>query len=203
MDALLAAYRIGARVAWRGWSETAAQEGMPAATLARFAELVFAYIDELSAASAAGHTDELATSGRVRERYLEQLAQALLAEASLESLQALAERADWTAPATLTALLVPQAQVRAVLGAVERGAVRRARLLARDGEEPLQGHLHGLVDGGAHRALQRPGVAGDLLDDGRHGVAGDLREHRPEPLGDVRAEGEGPVHLFPSNKECR
>jgi hypothetical protein len=119
MDALLAAYRIGARVAWRGWSEAAAAAGMPAATLARFAELVFAYIDELSAASAAGHTDELATSGRVRERYLEQLAQGLLAESSPEQLAALAERADWAPPTTLTAVLVPQAQVRAVLAAVD------------------------------------------------------------------------------------
>ena len=31
--------------------------------MAQFAELVFAYIDELSAASVAGHTDELSTSG--------------------------------------------------------------------------------------------------------------------------------------------
>ncbi len=119
MDALLAAYRIGARVAWRGWSEAAAAAGMPAATLARFAELVFAYIDELSAASAAGHTDELATSGRVRERYLEQLAQSLLADAPVDTLRALAERADWAAPTTLTAVIVQQAQVRAVLAAVD------------------------------------------------------------------------------------
>ena len=41
--------------------------------MAQFAELVFAYIDELSAASVAGHTDELTTSGRVRERYRERL----------------------------------------------------------------------------------------------------------------------------------
>ena len=36
------------------------QPGCPAATVAAFAELVFAYIDELSAASVAGHADELA-----------------------------------------------------------------------------------------------------------------------------------------------
>ena len=44
--------------------------------MAEFAELMFAYIDELSAASVAGHTDELTTSGRVRERYRERLASA-------------------------------------------------------------------------------------------------------------------------------
>ncbi|HQR28281.1 MAG TPA: PucR family transcriptional regulator, partial [Nocardioides sp.] len=49
-DALLAAYRVGARVSWRELSATAVASGVSAATLAAFAELVFAYIDELSAA---------------------------------------------------------------------------------------------------------------------------------------------------------
>ena len=79
MDALLAAYRVGARVAWRELAAVAAQAGVEASTMAQFAELVFAYIDELSAASVAGHTDELSTSGRVRERYRERLGQQLLA----------------------------------------------------------------------------------------------------------------------------
>ena len=86
MDALLAAYRVGARVAWREMSTAAVERGLPAETVAQFAELVFAYIDELSAASVAGHTDELATSGRVRQQYRERLAQALLAGATAEVL---------------------------------------------------------------------------------------------------------------------
>ena len=53
-DALLSAYRIGARVAWREMSARAVAAGIPAERLAGFAELVFAYIDELSAASVAG-----------------------------------------------------------------------------------------------------------------------------------------------------
>jgi hypothetical protein len=67
-DALLSAYRIGARVSWRELSRGAVESGMDAETLARFAELVFAFIDELSASSAAGHTDELATTGRAAGR---------------------------------------------------------------------------------------------------------------------------------------
>jgi hypothetical protein len=119
MDALLAAYRVGARVSWRGWSSAAAVREMPGDTLATFAELVFAYIDELSAASAAGHADELATTGRVRERYLQQLAEHLLADAAPDVLDAAAERADWEPPTTLTAVLVPQARVRRLLGEVD------------------------------------------------------------------------------------
>jgi hypothetical protein len=62
MDALLSAYRVGARVAWRELSATAVAAGLGAETVARFAELVFAFIDELSASSVAGHADELAIS---------------------------------------------------------------------------------------------------------------------------------------------
>ena len=73
-DALLSAYRVGARVSWRELSATAVAAGVSAQAVASFAEMVFAYIDELSAASVAGHTDELETSGRVRQRYLDRLA---------------------------------------------------------------------------------------------------------------------------------
>ncbi|EEP75017.1 hypothetical protein MCAG_05344, partial [Micromonospora sp. ATCC 39149] len=48
MDALLAAYRVGARVAWREVSTATVRAGLAAATVAEFAELMFAYIDELS-----------------------------------------------------------------------------------------------------------------------------------------------------------
>jgi hypothetical protein len=119
VDALLAAYRVGARVAWREMSATAVESGLPATTIAQFAELVFAYIDDLSAASVAGHTDELATSGRVRQQYRERLGQALLSGAPLEELMRRAERADWTPPARLTAVLVPAARTREVLSLVD------------------------------------------------------------------------------------
>src|SRR3954449_8595470 len=78
MDALLAAYRVGARVAWRHMSDTAVAAGLTVGSLARFAELVFAYIDQLSASSVAGHTDELETTGRVRRHHLERLRAPLL-----------------------------------------------------------------------------------------------------------------------------
>lgn len=107
MDALLAAYRVGARVSWRELSASAVAVGIDAATIARFAELVFAYIDELSAASVAGHADELASEGRIRERRRERLAVDLLAGRDEEALVALAERAEWPLPRTLTAVVLP------------------------------------------------------------------------------------------------
>jgi hypothetical protein len=114
-EALLAAYRIGARVSWREMSMTAVRNGVDAEDLVPFAELVFAYIDELSAASVAGHTDELATTGRVRQRLLERVGHALLGGASEQGVLEAAERAGWEPPTTLTAVLVPEAQVRPVL----------------------------------------------------------------------------------------
>lgn len=119
MEALLAAYRVGARVAWREMSATAVTANLPADQLARFAELVFAYIDELSAASVSGHSDELATTGRVRLRYLERLAHDLLDGAAEETLVADAERADWAPPETLVAVVLPSSQVRAALSGLD------------------------------------------------------------------------------------
>src|SRR6478609_2321782 len=118
-EALLAAYRIGARVAWRDMSKTAVDAGVEPMTLVGFAELVFAYIDELSAASVAGHTDELATTGRVRQRLLERIARHLLQGDSPETVVAAAARADWTPPRSLTAVVLPGAQVRHVLRSVD------------------------------------------------------------------------------------
>ena len=112
IDVLLSAYRVGARVAWRELSATAVSAGLEAKTVARFAELVFAFIDELSASSVSGHADELATAGRVRQRYLDALTSQLLAGEPAEVLGASAERANWPVPQTLTAVLLPAARSR-------------------------------------------------------------------------------------------
>ncbi|MGL5811228.1 MAG: PucR family transcriptional regulator [Nocardioides sp.] len=119
VDALLAAYRVGARVSWRELSATAVAAGVPAPVLADFAELVFAYIDALSASSVAGHTDELASSDRVRERALARLAAGLLRAEPADVLKAASERAGWAVPRTLTAVILPEAQVRPALGALD------------------------------------------------------------------------------------
>jgi hypothetical protein len=130
MDALLAAYRVGARVSWRHMSDTAVAAGLTVGSLARFAELVFAYIDQLSAASVAGHTDELETTGRVRRHHLERLGALLLAGRPLHDLTAAAERADWLPPRTLTAVLLPEVRARGALALLD------VRTLQVDDEPP-------------------------------------------------------------------
>jgi len=123
-DALLSAFRIGARVSWREMSTTAVRNGLPAAVMADFAELVFAYIDELSAAAVAGHTDETDTTGRVRQRLLDKVAALLVAGAPVDEVTAAAEAAGWSPPTTLTAVLVPESQVRPVLGQLAAGTLQ-------------------------------------------------------------------------------
>ncbi|MFG1994526.1 PucR family transcriptional regulator [Actinoplanes sp. NPDC048988] len=129
LDALLGAYRVGARVSWHELAAISVSSGQPAATIAHFAELVFAYIDELSAASVAGHADQLASSGRARIRDLEQLAQALLAGEPEHVVVAAAERADWSPPRTLTAVLVPEHATRTVVDLLDPRTLQLSEVL--------------------------------------------------------------------------
>ncbi len=115
VDALLAAYRVGARVSWRELSQVAVAQGAAPQTLAQFAEVVFAYIDELSAASVAGHADQMRSIGREREERLATLGRLIIAGESEEVLRVAATRAHWAAPRTLTAVLVPSSQARSTL----------------------------------------------------------------------------------------
>lgn len=95
-DVLLAAYRVGARTAWRDLSAIVVSYGLAGDALALFAELMFAYIDQLSAFSVSGHGDELAVTGLARQRNREHLALQLLNTARPEDLAVAAERADWS-----------------------------------------------------------------------------------------------------------
>jgi len=122
-EALLAAYRIGARVAWREMSSIAVEAGLPPESLVEFAALVFSYIDELSDVSAAGHADQQASTGRVRQRLLERLARQLLEGASAEAVEETVARAEWTPPTTLTAALLPAAEAGAALAHVPSGTL--------------------------------------------------------------------------------
>jgi hypothetical protein len=171
MDALLSAYRVGARVAWRYMSEAGVAGGLTASTLAKFAELVFAYIDELSASSAAGHADELATTGRVRERYLHRLALSLLHGEAPDLLAKRADRANWEPPATLAAVVLPSAHVAGALRVLDPRTLR-----AEEGMPDLEGDDDGdvavlLVPDAVGRS--RPATLGKLR--GHHACIGPAR----------------------------
>ncbi|MCL2543417.1 MAG: helix-turn-helix domain-containing protein [Nocardioidaceae bacterium] len=149
-DALLSAYRIGSRTAWQHLSARAVALGVDATTVAAFAGLVFAWIDELSAASVAGHRDEEETTGRARQRLLEELAQALLDGASEPELAAAVEHADWRPPTTLTAVIAPSSQVAPLLQLLPAATLEAADQPGLDGAGLL---LVPDADGSARRAL--------------------------------------------------
>ncbi len=155
MDALVSAYRVGARVAWHDLSAVAVGAGLPAGEVAKFAELVFDFIDQLSAVSVSGHAEESATTGRVRQRRREQLAASLLAGATTDRLLELAERAEWVPPQTLTAVVLPVAAVGDVTSRLDPGTLR-----AGEAAPGLEEHDHLTVllvpdQGGSARAVLR------------------------------------------------
>jgi hypothetical protein len=135
MDALLAAYRVGARVAWRDFAAEMVHLGVSADTLADLAELVFAYIDQLSAASVAGHADELASAGRAHQQHVQRLARQLLEGAPEVDLLVLAETAGWRPPESLTAVVLPAAQVRRALQRLDHRTLTVPADLATDAPE--------------------------------------------------------------------
>ncbi|MEI7054965.1 helix-turn-helix domain-containing protein [Nocardioides sp. CCNWLW239] len=182
MEALLAAYRIGARVAWRELASKAVEGGMAPEMLVEFSALVFAWIDEISEASAAGHADERATTGRVQRQLRERLARKLLAEATPEELDDAAVRAEWTPPSTLTAVLVPNSQVGTILAKVNQGT------LEHDDLRDLDDHTLLLVPdahGRRRRALMK-------ALEGRRAVAGPAKPWREARVSYERARR---VHL--------
>ncbi|XAS76801.1 helix-turn-helix domain-containing protein [Dermatophilaceae bacterium Sec6.4] len=126
MDALLSAYRIGARVAWREMSTAAVAAGLDAATTAQFAELVFTYIDELTASSVEGHATALAQQDRTTERRRERVASALIAGRSEEVVRELAARADWAPPRRLTAVVLPSIRLGPLLSGLGPNTLRAA-----------------------------------------------------------------------------
>lgn len=111
MEALLAAYRIGARVAWERMSSLALTNSMPTERLVSLAEAIFVYIDEISAVSAQGH----ASHAGLRHVQRSRLVQALLNGQALTDpvgVQAAADAAGWVLPERLAVAVVPLADGR-------------------------------------------------------------------------------------------
>ena len=110
LDSLQAAYRIGARVAWRRFADACRRAGVGAEPLALLAEAVFAYIDELAADSVEGYAQAQAEVEDLRRRRRRELAALLLGDppADATDLAAAARAAAWDVPARLAAVACPE-----------------------------------------------------------------------------------------------
>jgi hypothetical protein len=106
LDSLQAAYRIGARVAWRRFADACGRAGVGAEAVARLAEAVFAYIDELAAESVEGFAQAQAEVEDLRRRRRRELVALLLSDppADAEDVTAAARAASWEVPTGLAAL---------------------------------------------------------------------------------------------------
>src|SRR4051794_25163101 len=118
LDALQAAYRTGARVAWRRSGEAAAAAGIDADDQRRLAEAIFAYIDQLAGESVAGYAAAQARVAGEAERRRRRLIEALVEGQPQAAVDAAAVEAAWPLPRTLAV---------AVADTAERLAARLAR----------------------------------------------------------------------------
>jgi len=109
LDALQAAYRVGARVAWRRVSRLSADAGVPVAAQHELAEAIFAYIDQLAAESVEGYADAQAAEAGSLQRRREELLMLLLAQpaAATPVLEEAGTRAGWRVPRRLAMIALP------------------------------------------------------------------------------------------------
>jgi hypothetical protein len=132
LDSLQAAYRIGARVAWRRFADACRRARVGAEPLALLAEAVFAYIDELAADSVEGYAQAQAEVEDLRRRRRRELVALLLDDppADAADLAAASRAASWEVPAGLAALACPED----VLARVARRLPPEALATVVDGE---------------------------------------------------------------------
>ena len=110
MDALQSAYRIGSRVLWRRIAGTSGDHGLEAESIFRLAEALFAYIEQLAAASVSGYAYEQSLAAGSRQARQHALVERLCRMPAPDGaeLEALAREAGWSTPKTVAALVTSE-----------------------------------------------------------------------------------------------
>jgi hypothetical protein len=118
LDSLQAAYRIGARVAWRRIAAAGRRANLEAEPLTLLAEAIFAYIDELSSDSVEGYAEAQATAEDLRRRRRQELTALLLGEAPAEpaDIAAAAQSAGWRLPRVLAVVACADEDLTEIAG---------------------------------------------------------------------------------------
>src|SRR5688572_629206 len=128
LDALLAAYRVGARLAWRRFVEAGVEGGLAPDAIYALGEAIFAYIDELSAESAEGYAEEQTAAAGESERRRRRLVRVLAQDPppGQEAVRTAAAAAAWTLPrAGVAALVVATGDDEAPLDSIAGRLARR------------------------------------------------------------------------------
>jgi hypothetical protein len=116
LDSLQAAYRVGARVAWRRLALVARTAELDSGLLSLLAEAIFAYIDELSADSVEGYAAARTESEEVRSRRRYELVELLMREPAVkrDDVNAAARAAGWKPARRLATLACIEDDAKAI-----------------------------------------------------------------------------------------
>jgi PucR C-terminal helix-turn-helix domain len=144
LDALLAAYRVGARLAWRRFVEAGVAGGLSPPAIYALGEAIFAYIDELSAESAEGYAEEQTAAAGESERRRRRLVRLLAQDppAGQEAIRTAAAAAVWTLPRGDLAALVAATEEDGAPGEALLDSIA-ARLARRLGEGAIGAEAFG------------------------------------------------------------
>src|SRR5919198_4070920 len=106
LDALLSAYRLGARLAWERFVAAGEAAGHEPATLYDLASAIFSYIDGISAESVEGYAQERAAAEGERQRRRRALALLLARhDVSADEVLDVARTAGWSRPPRVAGLV--------------------------------------------------------------------------------------------------
>jgi hypothetical protein len=116
LDSLQAAYRVGARVAWRRLATAGRRADLDPEVLSLLAEAIFAYIDELSADSVEGYAEAQSEAEDERRRRRRELALLLTRESPVPEpdLRAAAQATAWPLPRSVAALACAEGDLAAL-----------------------------------------------------------------------------------------
>lgn len=125
LDSLQAAYRIGARVAWRRIAEAGQRAKLEPEPLTLLADAIFAYIDELSADSVEGYADAQAAAEDLRRQRRAELVALLLRTppAAAADLAAAAQSAAWQLPGRVAVAACTDRDLAAIAGRMPADAL--------------------------------------------------------------------------------
>nr|WP_112282330.1 PucR family transcriptional regulator [Prauserella muralis] len=108
LDTLQAAYRMGARVAWRRIMRVGRQSGFSSAVMSQLADRMLAFMDELASVALDGYLEAKAGTADAVHTWRRRLLQLIVERpaAPAEAIEELAQLVGWTVPATATPVAV-------------------------------------------------------------------------------------------------
>jgi PucR C-terminal helix-turn-helix domain len=146
LEALLAAYRVGARLCWRRFVEAGTAGSLPPHALYDLGEAIFEYIDELSAESAEGYAEEQSTAAGESQRRRRRLVRLLAQEPppAQEAVRTAAQAAGWVLPRQLAVVVAAEGEAEPAASEEILDAIA-ARLARRVGAGAIGAAVGGLA----------------------------------------------------------